>query len=163
METIPDAIVEETWQEFVGLGGDRAVKEMRNMGENQPGLVDFIMEFTHDLDPDVRHLAMYMMFVLQRIFQKSSPKKIKKISVEELFTAFEANNELMASKRGSYDSFLERIASAQLPGQAYVTRFVVEKLVEPPEEVFPVQLSGGDMGLLFVLLKSVVDVLDQAA
>jgi hypothetical protein len=40
-------------------------------------------------------------------------------------------------------------------------RYVVETLIEAPEEEDPVALSDEDIGFLFLLLKTVVDVLDK--
>jgi len=40
-------------------------------------------------------------------------------------------------------------------------KYVVETLMEAPEDEDPVALTEEDMGYLFLLLKTVVDLLDQ--
>ena len=94
MEPIPEELVEETWQEVAGFTLDRAHKEMTSTSKNQPDLVAFIMEFTQELDQEVRELTTYMAFVVYRMFQKSSRKKIKKISAEEIIDCYEANDSI---------------------------------------------------------------------
>jgi hypothetical protein len=97
MKPIPEELVEETWQEVADFTLDRAHKEMTRTSKNQPDLLAFIMEFTQDLDQEVRKLATYMTFVVYRMFRKNSPRKIKKISAEEIVNCYEANEDLMES------------------------------------------------------------------
>ncbi len=161
MEPIPEELVEETWQEIDDFSLDRAHKEMTRTSKNQPDLMAFIMELTQELDQEIRELATYMTFVVCRMFQKGSRKKIKKISAEEIIDCYEANEDFMESLEGVHEKFLDRIARVQLSGQPYVMRYVVETLMEAPEEEDPVALSDEDIVFLFLLLKTVVDVLDK--
>ena len=52
-------------------------------------------------------------------------------------------------------------AGVQLSGQPYVMKYVVETLMEAPKDEDPVDLTEEDIGYLFMLLKTVVDLLDQ--
>jgi len=161
MEPIPEELVEETWQEIDDFTLDRTHKEMTRTSKNQPDLMAFIMELTQELDQEIRELATYMTFVVYRMFQKGSRKKIKKISAEEIIDCYEDNEDFMESLEGVHEKFLDRIARVQLSGQPYVMRYVVETLMEAPEEEDPVALSDEDIVFLFLLLKTVVDVLDK--
>ena len=161
MKPIPEELVEETWQEVAGFTLDRGHKEMGRASKSQPDLVAFIMEFTQDLDQEVKELATYMTFVVYRMFQESSRKKIKRISAQEIIECYEANEDLMERLEGVHEKFLDRIARVQLSGQPYVLKYVVETLIEVPEEEDPIALSEEDIGFLFLLLKTVVDVLDK--
>lgn len=160
MELIPEELVEETWQEFADFSPVRAKKETIKVNKKQPYLLTFIIEFTQDLDLEVRELAIYMFYVVCRMFQKGSKKKIKRISPEEIITCYEKNDHLMETLEGAHDKFLERIAEVQLAGQPYVMKYVVETIIENPEED-PVELTEEDIGYLFLLFKTVVDVLDE--
>ena len=161
MESIPEALVEETWQEVAGFTLKRAKKEMTKVNKNQPDLVAFTLELTQDLDQEVRELATYTTFVVYRMFEKSASKRIKRIPAEEIISCYETNEDLMESLEDVHNKFLERIARVQLSGQPYVLKYVVETLIEAPEEEDPVSLSEEDIGFLFLLLKTVVDVLDK--
>ncbi len=163
MEPITEELVEETWQEFERYSPARLQKEITKVSKNQPNLLAFMMEFTQDVDQEVRELAIYMFYIVCRIFQESSKKKIKRISPEEIIKYYEKNEDFIESLEGVDDKFLERIAKVQLSGQPYVMKYVVETIIEAPEGEDPVALTEEDTGYLFLLFKTVVDLLDKAA
>ena len=161
MKPISENVVEETWQECARFSPVGAQKEMTKVTKNQPHLLEFMMEFTQDLDQEVRELGIYMWYVVCRMFQKSSPERIRKISAEEIIDCYQKNEDFMASLEGAHERFLERIAGLQFSGQPHVMRYVVETLIEAPEGEDPVLLTEQDTGYLFLLLKTVVDLLDE--
>ena len=161
MEPISEELVEKTWKEFAAFPIERAQKETVKITKNQPNLLAFMMEFTQELSQEVKELAIYMFYVLYRMFQKSSKKKIKKVSAEEIINYYEKNEYFIKSLEGVHDKFFERIAGVQLSGQPHVMKYVVETLMEAPEDEEPVALTEEDIGYLFLLLKTVVDLLDQ--
>lgn len=162
MEPVSEELVEETWQEVSGLTTDQIVKAMGRVSKSQPRLLDFMMEFVQDLDNEVKELAIYMFFVIVRIFQKSTPKTIKKISTQKIIKCYEKNEDLIQSLEGVHEKFFDRIARVQLSSQPWVMKYVVETLFEAPEEADPVELTEEDTGFLFLLFKTVVDLLDKA-
>ena len=161
MEPISQELVERTWKEFAAFPLEQAQNKTAIISKNQPNLLAFMMEFTQELSQEVKELAIYMFYVLYRMFQKNSKKKIKRISAEEIITSYEKNEHFIKSLEGVHDKFFERIAGVQLSGQPYVMKYVVETLMEAPEDEDPVALTEEDMGYLFLLLKTVVDLLDQ--
>ena len=161
MEPIPEELVEETWQEVSSFASGRVITEMGQVSKSQPELLAFMMEFVQDLDQEVKELAVYMFYVIFRMFQKSSRKRIKKISTESIIECYEKNEDLIQNLEGIHQKFLDRIARVQLSSQPYVMKYVVEALIETPEEEDPVALTEEDTGFLFLLLKTVVDVIDQ--
>ena len=161
MEPISKELVDETWQEFAGFSHVRARKETIKVNKNQPNLLAFMMEFTQDLDQEVKELAIYMFYVVCRMFQKSSKKSLKRISPEEIINCYEKTERFIESLEGTHERFFERIAEAQLSGQPYVMKYVVETLMEAPEEEYPIVLTEDDIGYLFLLFKTVVDLFDK--
>ncbi len=104
-----------------------------------------------------------MLFVVYRMFQKSSTKKLRKISAEEIIECYESNEKLIERLEGTHEKFFERVARVEVSRQPYVMKYVVETLMEAPEEEEdPVELTEEDVGYLFLLLKTVVDLLDKA-
>ena len=79
MEPIPEELVEETWQEVSSFASGRMIKEMEQVSKSQPELLAFMMEFVQDLDQEVKELAVYLFYVIFRMFQKSTRKRIKKV------------------------------------------------------------------------------------
>jgi hypothetical protein len=161
MEPIPEAIVDKTWQEVAGFSPDRAKKEMMKIGNSQPGLLAFVTESAKEMGQEVRELAIYMFLVVYRMFQKAYGK-IKKISSEEIIKCYEHNESLMERLEGAHDKFLDRVASVQTSRQPYVVNYVVDALMEKDDEgEDAVALTEEQKGFLFLLLKTVIDVLDQ--
>ncbi len=161
MNPISQELVDETWQAFAGFSPARARKETIKVNKNQPNLLAFMMEFTQDLDQEVKELAIYMFYVVCRMFQKSSKKSLKRISPEEIINCYEKTERFIESLEGAHERFFERIAEVQLSEQPYVMKYVVETLMEAPEEEDPVILTEDDVGYLFLLFKTVVDLLDK--
>ena len=161
MNPISQELVDETWQAFAGFSPARARKETIKVNKNQPNLLAFMMEFTQDLDREVKELAIYMFYVVCRMFQKSSKKSLKRISPEEIINCYEKTERFIENLEDDHERFFERIAKVQLSEQPYVMKYVVETLMEAPEEEDPVILTEDDVGYLFLLFKTVVDLLDK--
>ena len=161
MEPIPETIVEKTWQEVAGFSSDRAKKEMMKIGNSQPELLAFVTESAKEMGREVRELAIYMFLVVYRMFQQAHGK-IKKISYEEIIECYEHNEGLMERLEGAHEKFLDRVASVQTFRQPYVVNYVVGALMEEDDEKEDaVSLTEEQKGFLFLLLKTVIDVLDQ--
>ena len=160
MDIITEEVVEETWQEIGGFSPKRAKKEMAKVGKRQPNLLAFVAEFIKDLNMELHGLAFYMLFVICRMFEKSAPQKIKKITEEEIIDCHEQNEAFIESLKDTHNRFFERIARVQLSSQPYVMKYVTEALIEAPEGQDPVPLTEDDTGFLFLIFKTVVDVLN---
>jgi len=160
MKPIPEALVEKTWQEVAGFGPDRAKKEMMKVGNSQPELLDFVMESSKEMDQEVRELAVYIFLVIYRMFQKAHGK-VKRISSEEIIECYEHNEGLLERLEGGDEKFLDRIASVQTSRQSHVVNYVVDALMEEEEGGEAVAFTDEQKGVLFLLFKSVIDVLDQ--
>jgi hypothetical protein len=160
MGPIPETIVEKTWQEVGGFSPDRGKKEMMKIGNNQPELLAFVTESSQEMGQEVRELAIYMFIVVYRMFEKAYGK-IKKISPEEIIECYEHNEGLMERLEGANEKFLDRIASVQTSREPYVVNYVADALMEDDEAEHAVALTEEQKGFLYLLLKTVIDVLDQ--
>jgi hypothetical protein len=160
MKPIPEEIVEKTWQEFAGFSPDRAKKELMKIDNTQPNLLAFLTESSQEMAREARELAIYMFVVVYRMFQKAHGK-IKKISSEEITECYEQNESLLERLEGTDEKFLDRIASVQTSRQPYLVNYVVDALMEEDEGEDALVLTEEQKGFLFLLLKTVIDVLDQ--
>ena len=161
MEPISENLVEQTWQEVAAYSPEHAAEEMKKIGEDQPELLAFMVEFTQDLDPQAIDLGIYLFFVVYRIFQKGFAGKIGQVSPDEIVACYEANADLMESLESAHYRFLERAAEVQLASQPYVIKYVIDAFFEVPEDDELDPLSDEDIGYLFLLLKTVIDVLNR--
>lgn len=161
MEPIPEDIVDDALEEIESYSDDLLDSEMAKFGEKQPDLLSFFVEFTQELDEYVMEFGFYLFFAVYHIFSKGYGKKIKRITVDEIITCFEENQKLLESMEFAHNRFYERIAEVQISPQPYVIMFVVDALLETPEDDAAEELSDEDVGYLFLLLKTVIDVLNK--
>jgi hypothetical protein len=160
LKPIPEAIVERTWQEVAGFTTDKAKKELVKIGKSQPELLSFVMESCEEMRQEVRELAIYLFVVVYRMFQRNHGR-IKKISSEEIIECYEHNEGLMERLEGADERFLDRIAGLQTSKQPHVIKYVVDALMEEDEGEDTLVLTEEQKGFLYLLLKTVVDALDQ--
>jgi hypothetical protein len=62
---------------------------------------------------------------------------------------------------GVHEGLLGRIIRTQKPKQPHVMNYIIETLMEDPEESELDELTEEDKGFLFILLKTTMDVLDH--
>jgi hypothetical protein len=68
----------------------------------------------------------------------------------------------MERLQGAHEKFLDRIASVQTSRQPYVVNYVVDALTEEDDKgENAVSLTEEQKGFLYLLLKTVIDILDQ--
>jgi hypothetical protein len=91
-----------------------------------------------------------------------SSGKIPKISAKEIMARYDENTRLIESLEGADDKFIDRIAGVQVSKQPYVMGYVLEALMEDAEED-GIDLSEEDIGSLFILFKTEIEVLDKSA
>jgi hypothetical protein len=161
MEPISEAIVEKTWQEVAGFSPYRAKKELMKIDNSQPELLAFVTESTQEMDREARELAIYMFVVVHRMF-KESHGKIRRISSEEIIKCYEHNESLLERLEGAHDKFLDRVANVQTSRQPYVVKYVADALMEEDEGEDALELTEEQKGFLFLVLKAVIDALDQS-
>jgi hypothetical protein len=157
---IEERIVEETWQEVAQWSEEAATAEMMALAQRQPHLLAFVTSQADQMSEDGAELAVYLFFNIMRMFEKGA-KKLKMVTAPTVLKRFDANEQLMEGLPEAHPRFFEQVAKASLDRQPYVMRYLVEALTEEPDEDDPVEIDEEDSGILFLLLKTVVDVLDE--
>jgi hypothetical protein len=161
VDPISEGFVEKIWRQVAEFAPDRANKEMTAMGKNQPDLLAFLIAHTDDRQAEVRELAIYIAFVVYKMFLASSGK-IPRISSKEIMATYDETARLVESLEGAHEKFVDRIASVQVSKQPYVMKYVLEALMEDAEED-GIDLTEEDIGSLFMLFKTEIEVLDNKA
>jgi len=157
---IPDEIVQETWQEVARFEDKQARKEMTRLSKRQTELLAFVVVETEELSPEAHELAVYVFFVVLRIFEKGGT--VARIPDEAILQQFQKNTDELERLSGAHDRFLERAAVDQVSRQPHVMRYVVEALMESGEGPDSVDLTEEELGILFLVFKTAVDLLDAA-
>lgn len=161
METIDRSVVEATWQTVARYSPEEAFAEQRSFTDKQPTIVAFILQFTEELDQDVQQLALYLAHVVWKIFESASPVPIPPVLPEAIVVAFQKWEKWFSQFEGIEEKEFDALVKKNLQlTQPNVIAYTIEALMEESED--SVKLSDEDMGYLFWLLLTVVDVLDQS-
>lgn len=161
MEPLSDILVMELWEEFASYTPQQLLEETDQVSISQPGLISFVQEFTRELDPEIKELANYMLVVIYSMFAEGYGKVIEEISFDEIMASYEHNEELIMRMDGSYDKFYENTAKVHMSAQPHVISYVVETLFQASQTDDPILRGIEEMGFIFLLMKSVIDVLNQ--
>jgi len=162
MEPISEAMVEETWQELAEFTPGQADREMNRTAKKQRELIGFIAAYTEDLSREAAELAFYMFFTIYRMFQKSSGGGVQGIRGDQIEHWLDQNEGMLERLEGAHEKFVERVAKVEASRQPFVMRYLVETLIEAPDGEDPIPLTEEETGALFLVLKTVVDVLDHS-
>jgi hypothetical protein len=162
IEPLPEDLVEEAWEEYSNFSTDQGDKEVRRVAKLQPNLLSFMIEVTEELDEDAKELGIFMFFVIHRMFEKGYGKKIRKVTEKEITTLHEENQNMLEELTDADEKTWETMVSSQISGQPYVFQYLVDTLFEEPEEdEEPEFLGEEDKSILFMVLKTVIDLLDR--
>ena len=111
---------------------------------------------------EVRELAIYMFLVVCTDVSKGLWEDQKRFLLRRLSSAMNRMMVIMERLEGADEKFLDRITSVQTSRQPYVVKYVVDALMEDDEGEDAVALTEEPKGFLFLLLKTVIDVLDES-
>ncbi len=163
MAPVGEQLVEATWKEVAAFSSVRASQEMLRLGKKQPNLLGFVTTYLDELRPDAKELGVYVFFVVYRIFEKAERGKLKRISAKRVSDAYDRNETLMMKLEGIHDRFFERVAEVEVSSQPHVMRYIVDALMEFGEAPDEAVLTDDEIGTLFLVLKTVVESLGEAA
>lgn len=163
MSTISEEIVEETWRRVAQLDEEEAFSAMEEVAKRQPFLLAYVMAYTADSRPSVQELALYLYYVVLQMFEASTPKRIKKVKESRVEHHISRNEAMLERLESAHDRFVEKAASEGISNQPYVFKYITEALFEDAESDPDLALTGDETGLVFLVLKVVVDALDEAS
>ena len=159
MKPLAEKFVEQTWQQIAGFPPERATKEMHAMGKSQPDILALLLAYTDDLQQEVKELGIYIAFVVYKMFHDSAGK-IPKISSREIMSTYDENSLFWEGLKGTHEKMFNRLAKVTGSKQPYVMKYVLKALIEDAGEE-GINLTVKDIGFLFILLKTEMEVLDK--
>jgi len=161
MAIVSEEIVDETCEEVNQFTPDQIKEKLVEFGEIQPDLFAFMWEFTQELEPDSQELGIYLFFSIYRMFQKSVKENIEKIPGDKIIKTLEENENFIAKLEGTNEKFFESIVNVIISKQPNIIRYLVENLFDADFNDDYSIISEDDKGYLFLLLKTVIDLLNM--
>lgn len=162
MKQIPAEMVERTWKDMGAYTEEDMFQQMGELGDDQPQLLAFMSQFTEHLDEAAEGLAIYLFFVVYRMFRSAHGGEMPTVTPDEVIEAYEYNEKVLEGLEDASGDFWTATAREEMASQPHVVRYVVEALFEAPEdEELKDSLSEEEEGYIFLLLKTVIDALDK--
>ena len=132
---------------------------MDQIAKSQPALLAFVLATTGDLRMDAQQVAVYLYAVIHRMFEKSAGR-LTSATPEAVEAAYQGNQAFLGKYQHAHEGFLEKAAQSVTSSQPFVMQYLVEALMETPEGDDPVVLTEEEIGLIFLVLKTAIDILD---
>jgi hypothetical protein len=160
---IPREAVEATWKDVATFSGARGRAEMERLGREQPDLLAYVLGSTEDLSAPVHALGAYLFLVIWQIFRRSTARRIPRIKAGAIERRVNEAEQQIAKLEGADEHFLERTARVHVSRQPEVFRYMVEAIMEAPDDADdPVPMSPEETGTLFLVLTTAIQALDEA-
>jgi len=158
-----DAVtVEETWRRFGAFTEAQARREGQRVGREQPDLLAFVLALTQEFSPAAQELGVYLFHVVLAIFRAAGGRRVPRVKAGAIERQWSKNSEELERLEGAHERFLERVALQQVSAEPEVMRYVVEAVMEAGDDPDdPAELTEEDQAMLFLVLKTVVDLLRQ--
>ncbi len=162
MASISEEVVQSTSTRVGELPPRDARRAMERAAGQQPALLAYLMAATQDERAPVHELALYLYFVVLQVFEAGAGRPVPEIGMDAVERRAEANEEALERLETAHEGFVERAAEAAAARQPFVLRYVVEALFAPREDDPDAVLDEEEAGFVFLILKTVIDLLDEA-
>ena len=162
MSVVSADIVEATWRHVGALEPRAARTLMEQAAERQPALLAYVMAAIEESSGAAQGLAVYLYYVILEMFERAAGAPLEPVSMARVDHHRERNITLLDRLAPAEERFWERAAGVESSAQPFVVRYVVEALFEEEDSDEPARPSAEETGLLYLILKTVVDVLDEA-
>jgi len=157
MDTLSSQLVESTWREVGSLKPRTARRLMEEAAARQPALLAYVMGSTGRSRSAVQEVAVYLYYVILQMFERGASKPLSTIPISRVERVSKRNESQMDKLTRADERFLERAAEVQAAAQPFVVRYLAEALLEDEDS----DLTDDEEGLVFLTLKTVIDLLDE--
>jgi hypothetical protein len=158
MEPLPPELVESTWREVASLNPAAARRLMQQAADRQPALLAHVMASTAHSRSAVQEMAVYLYYVILQMFERGARKPLRTIPISRVERVTREYESQLDKLSLADERFLERAAEVHAGAQPSVFRYLVEALLEDEDS----DLTDDEEGLVFLTLKPVIDLLDEA-
>ncbi len=162
MNPISNQNVEDVWTEVGGWDPVKAAQEIGQFQKNQPALVTFLFTQTENSEPTVAETGIYLLFLIYRVFEQTYGRPIPAISAQTIVSRHNANVQLVEGLEEAQESSLMREAEFSLSRQPALYQYLTESLYGASAAIDESELSREDSGFLFLLFKTIIEVIDEA-
>jgi len=162
VKPIDEALIEVVCGEVAELDASTLAAQMEALGQSQPNLLAFVIANCESLSSETAELGVYVFFVAYKIFERAAGVRLREVAGNLLSAAEERTEELLDAAEDAADGLFESVVEAEFSIQPEIIRTVAE-ILETYGEEGETKLAEEEKWLLFLVLITVVDVLDSAS
>jgi hypothetical protein len=153
---------EATWREVASFSDSRGRAETERLQREQPDLTAYVLGATEDLPPAVHALGFYLFLVIWRSFDRAGGK-IRRVKAGAIERRLEQKVDALSRLEHADERFLERAAVVQSAKEPAVFKYMVEAIMEAPDDPEdPVSMTSDESGTLFLVMQVAIDLLHDA-
>ncbi|MCU0611024.1 MAG: hypothetical protein MUE60_04440 [Candidatus Eisenbacteria bacterium] len=155
---ISEDVVRQALEEASDYSQAQATSVVESIAEAQPELFSFVVELTEDLSEETVNVALQMFVTIMRAYELGSPEPVRRIDRRAMTRAYNRNEEMLEALTDAAKAGMSERADPPPLRQPHLMRFLVETVMEDEE-----QFTAEESGMLFLVLKTVIDAVDTAA
>lgn len=161
MLLIENETVESVWQQVAGYDAEQASQGMDELRDSQAELIEYVLVTLDGMGEETLEIAIYVMYVVCSIFERANNGKLKQVTNDEILAVHQSNQQLRLTPKPSARTFHEKYGTLEQIRQPYVTTYVIDALVGDEEGEDAVELTPNQTGSAYLILRTVIDVLDM--
>ena len=158
MDPISPQTVEDVREEFRGIQSPQLKEHAAELHDLQPELMAFVQASVNELDQRPADLCVYLFLVICRMYKENYEEGIPLARPEDIIENYKENEQEM-----------QRVGEDQRPfdpsesGQPGLMKYISKALARADQNADGEgeKLSDGEKAFIFLILKTVIDVLDE--
>jgi len=161
LDPISPEIVEKIWKRMGGMSPQKVPKMINLMSKEQPFVLAYLMATGGNiLNQDERELLLYLGIVVWQIMSQGN-MPLPEITEQTLDEVEDSNMKMLESLEDESDSTFMAAVEKMINNynQPEVLRYVVEALMEEPEE--ECLIRDENKGIIMIFLKTIIDCFDR--
>ncbi len=159
MKIIPVEIIHSVQNQLDRMKPEYSQQEIQKVYSEQPNILEYIVAVTEELGDELSKHTFYLFSVIYLAVRNVHPKKIEKIGDKKIIKVHDDNIDMMERLEGAHEVFFDRFAETSILKQPGIFEFISRSLFEEISELS--EVNDDDIGWMFLVLKSAVDVLDS--
>lgn len=162
MSEISESVIDAAWDEATSLSNARVPIEMERLTREQPDLITFVLSVTDGMGPRISEFAGFATFVTWKIFRNETAGRLKRITPSAIQRKIEENEEALSGLDDPGEEIDEAMIRKITPQPMVFAAMLAALAAAEGDEEQPLTLGEDDKGELILILKTVIDTLDDA-
>jgi hypothetical protein len=152
---ITNDFLEQACSEVSEYSDDRMMAEFEQFFQEQPAICEFVVEATHESDPKIRELSLFLSYMVFKAVKCGRPNDVTIVTPEMIENAQRDSEYWIDQISQAEDTQMEEIStSLQDDAEPHLIQYVISELNQPIED--GMEWEDEQKGEVFFVLKTVI-------